>query len=98
MVYVEVICAYGMRIKGVRCMRDIASPVKKATNLTLSADVLAEAKSLGINISQACDQFLRDLVRKEHERRWQRDHADFIAAYNQTVDAEGLPLEQWRTF
>ena len=71
---------------------------KKATNITLSADVLTEAKALGINISQACDQFLRELVRGERERRWQQDHAEFIAAYNQTVAKEGLPLEKWRTF
>ena len=71
---------------------------KKATNITLSADVLTEAKALEINISQACDQFLRELVRSERERRWQQDHAEFIAAYNQTVEKEGLPLEKWRTF
>ncbi|GBL46177.1 MAG TPA: type II toxin-antitoxin system CcdA family antitoxin [Sulfuriferula sp.] len=71
---------------------------KKATNITLSADVLSEAKALKINISQACDQYLRELVRAERERRWQHDHADFVTAYNQTVDAEGLPLDQWRTF
>ncbi len=79
-------------------MPPTVAPAKKATNITLSADVLAEAKAMGINISQACDQFLREMVRSERERRWQRDHADFIAAYNQTVEAEGLTLEQWRTF
>lgn len=71
---------------------------KKATNITLSADVLNEAKSLGINISQACDQFLRELVRREQERRWQADNAEFIAAYNAAVERDGLPLESWRTF
>lgn len=71
---------------------------KKATNLTLSADVLAEAKQLGINVSQACDAFLRDLVRQENERRWAQENTAFIEAYNQTVEAEGLPLEQWRSF
>lgn len=73
-------------------------PNKKATNITLSADVLADAKALGINISQACDQFLRELVRGERERRWQQEHAEFIAAYNQLVEQEDLPLEQWRMF
>jgi antitoxin CcdA len=75
-----------------------ANPAKKATNITLSADVLADARRLGINISQACDSYLRDLVRREQERRWAQQHADFIAAYNQTVETEGLPLEQWRGF
>jgi antitoxin CcdA len=72
--------------------------LKKATNITLSVDVLNEAKALGINISQTCDQYLRELVKNERERRWQQDNAEFIAAYNQSVEQEGLPLEQWQSF
>lgn len=71
---------------------------KKATNITLSADVLSEAKVLGINISLACDQFLRGLVAQEQARRWQTDHAEFISAYNAAVERDGLPLDSWRTF
>lgn len=71
---------------------------KKATNITLSADVLSEAKALGINISQACDQFLRGLVAREQERRWQEENAEFISAYNAGVECEGLPLDAWRAF
>lgn len=73
-------------------------PGKRATNLSLSSDVLEAAKELEINISQVCDNYLRDLVRREQERKWRADHADFIAAYNATVDAEGLPLDEWRSF
>ncbi len=79
-------------------MQAIANTSKKATNITLSTDVLSEAKALGINISQSCDQFLRELVRNERERRWQLDNAEFIAAYNQTVRDEDLPLDLWRSF
>lgn len=71
---------------------------KKATNITLSADVLSDAKALGINISQACDQFLRDVVKREQARRWQAENAEFIAAYNEGVARDGLPLEAWRSF
>lgn len=71
---------------------------KKATNITLSADVLSDAKALGINISQACDTFLRNLVRQEQERKWLAENAAFIAAYNQTIENEGFPLDQYRTF
>jgi len=73
-------------------------PGKRATNLSLSSDVLEAAKDLEINISQVCDNYLRDLVRREQERKWREDHADFIAAYNATVEAEGLPLDEWRSF
>ena len=73
-------------------------PGKRATNLSLSTDVLEAAKDLEINLSQVCDNYLRQLVRREQERKWREDHADFIAAYNATVDAEGLPLDEWRSF
>jgi len=73
-------------------------PLKKATNLSLSADVLDAAKALDLNISQVCDTYLRELVTQEQTRRWRIEHADFIAAYNATVEAQGMPLDQWRTF
>lgn len=72
--------------------------LKKATNLTLNTEVLAEAKKLGINISKACDAFLESLVKQEKERRWKLENAEFIASYNKTIEDEGLPLDNWRTF
>lgn len=75
-----------------------AKPGKRATNLTLSVDVLEAAKQLDINISQACDAHLRTLVREAQARRWREEHAEFIAAYNTTVESEGLPLDEWRGF
>lgn len=72
--------------------------IKKATNLTLNSEVLAEAKKLGINISKACDVFLESLVKQEKERRWQLENAEFIANYNMSIEDEGLPLDHWRTF
>ena len=73
-------------------------PAKRATNLSLSVDVLDAARALQINVSQICDNHLREVVRREHERRWREEHADFIAAYNTTIETEGLPLDEWRTF
>jgi antitoxin CcdA len=71
---------------------------KRAANLSLSVDVLEAAKALKLNVSQLCDAYLREVVRQEQERRWRADHADFVAAYNATVEAEGLPLDTHRTF
>lgn len=71
---------------------------KRAVNLTLSIDVLTAAKSLNINLSQACDAYLRQLVRHEQERQWRKQHTAFIDAYNDTLQQEGLPLSAWRDF
>lgn len=71
---------------------------KRATNLSLSSDVLEDARLLNINISQVCDNYLREVVRRELERKWREDHADFIAAYNATIETEGLPLDEWGSF
>ena len=71
---------------------------KRATNLTLSSDVLEAAKLLRINISQVCDSHLRQVVRQEQERMWREDHADFVAAYNATIESDGLPLDEWKSF
>lgn len=73
-------------------------PGKRAINLSLSADVLDAAKQLNINISQICDTYLREVVRHEQECRWREEHEDFITAYNATIEAEDLPLDEWRSF
>jgi len=73
-------------------------PTKRATNLSLSAAVLDDAKSLNLNVSQICDLHLREVVRREQAQRWRQEHADFVAAYNATLEAEGLPLDEWKTF
>ncbi|MEB0136745.1 type II toxin-antitoxin system CcdA family antitoxin [Actimicrobium sp. CCC2.4] len=78
-----------------------ASPknvTEPATHITLSLAVVNEASALGMNVSQTCERLLQDAIRVERERRWAVDNADFVQAYNQTFDAEGLPLAQWRAF
>ena len=71
---------------------------KRAANLTLSTDVLDAAKQLNINISKLCDAYLQNYVKEEQARRWREEHAAFVAVYNETVAAEGLPLDEWKTF
>ena len=66
--------------------------------LNLSDEVMTASMELGINISQVCEQHLREVVRRTRERKWREEHAGFIAAYNATVEAEGLPLDEWRSF
>jgi len=71
---------------------------KRAVHLSLSIDVLDAARRHDIHIFQACDQHLREVDRSEQERQWHEEHADFIAAFNATIETEGLPLKEWRSF
>jgi antitoxin CcdA len=73
-------------------------PSKKATNITLSMDVYEAAKSLGINISQICEQRLREEIQARREKQWNERNAEFLTAYNRRVEEDGVALEEWRSF
>lgn len=76
----------------------LSPAAKKATNISLAMDVYLDAKELGINISQLCEQKLREEIALQKERKWNEQHAQFIAAYNKSVEAEGVALQEWRAF
>lgn len=56
------------------------------------------AKPSDSNISQSFNNDPREEARREEQRKWREDHADFIAAYNATIEAEGFPLDEWKSF
>jgi len=74
------------------------SQTKRATNLSIDAEVIQEGRTLGINLSQTCEILLRDYIKREKERRWREENAAFFAAYNEMIEKEGLSLEEWRSF
>ncbi len=76
---------------------DTTAP-KKATNLSINADLLRQAKELNINLSQTLESSLTEVVREAKQRQWQTENVDFIAAYNKQIEAEGLPLDHYRSF
>lgn len=71
---------------------------RKATNLSLDVDLVADAKELGINLSRACEEALRSEIAAERGRRWKEDNAEAIAAWNVWAENNELPLEKYRQF
>lgn len=71
---------------------------RKPTNITLPADLYADAKELDINISQVCETSLRERVNSARREKWATENAAFIAEYNQRVEAEGTLLQEWTSF
>jgi antitoxin CcdA len=74
------------------------STTKKPTNLTLDPSLLMEARSFGINLSEAAEAGLRRAVADAKARAWQRENADALASSNAWSEAHGLPLDQYRQF
>lgn len=71
---------------------------RKATNLSLDVDLVADAKALGINLSRTCEEALRKEIAAERGQRWKEENAAGIAASNAYVEKYGLPLEKCRMF
>lgn len=67
-------------------------------NLTLDSTVAAEAKELGLNMSQLAEIAIADATRLERNRRWKEDNRDALRAYEQEVEKNGLPLAKYRMF
>ncbi len=70
----------------------------RATNLSLSAALVDEAKELGINISQAAAAGLEEAVGKRRAEQWLEENSAALKSYNAFVNKNGLPLDKFRLF
>lgn len=78
--------------------RPMAPLRKRATNVSLDADLLNEAKDLGVNISRACDRGLALQIAEERGKRWLEQNKAAIESSNAYVDRYGVPLGRYRRF
>jgi antitoxin CcdA len=74
------------------------SEPRKRTTMTIRPDYLADAKRLGITVSEAAERGLRDAIREAEAARWLEENGDAVAAANDWVEANGLPLADRRLF
>lgn len=71
---------------------------KKATSMTLDGAILAEARRLGINVSQAAERGVVFAIRAERVRSWKQENVGAIADYNSFIETSGVPLLEFRKF
>jgi antitoxin CcdA len=64
---------------------------KRAVNVSVNADLAAKAKALGVNLSEALETRLAELVAAAGRQKWLAENAAAIEAYNERV-AEGAIL------
>lgn len=72
--------------------------MKRPTNLTIDAELLDEAKALGVNLSRVLEQGLRERVAQARRERWLEENADAIAEHNERVEARGVFSDRLRRF
>lgn len=75
-----------------------ADAPREPTNLSLDSQLVQDARSLGVNLSQAAEAGLRQAVSRAKAEQWKRENAEAIASYNAYVEANGLPLARFRQF
>ncbi|PID54895.1 MAG: plasmid maintenance protein CcdB [Gammaproteobacteria bacterium] len=67
-----------------------AQAPKKAANLSLNSELLAEAKRLDINLSATMEKALEKEVRERRKTEWLEQNAEAINACNELAENHGL--------
>lgn len=73
-------------------------PIRRPTNVTLPVDLVTEARALGLNVSQACEQGLKVEIARSRAAQWLEENKEAIASSNDYVERHGLPLSEFRQF
>jgi antitoxin CcdA len=71
---------------------------RKSTNITLAEPILAEAKELRINISQAAEAGVVKAIAEKRAEIWLAESAQAFECWNAYVEQNGLPLAKYRSF
>ncbi|MGH8274049.1 MAG: type II toxin-antitoxin system CcdA family antitoxin [Terriglobia bacterium] len=71
---------------------------RKAANLSINADLLNKAKTMGINLSSTLEQALADRLKEKRREQWLSDNRTAIEAYNRRVDKVGVFGDGLRKF
>ena len=69
---------------------------RRRTNVTLPAELVAQAQELGVNVSQACEQGLAAVVKEARVEAWLRENAAAFAYWNAYIEEHGMPLAEFR--
>lgn len=83
------ICVYTI------CMFDVIEIKKRPMNLTIREDVIAEAKALNLNASQAAENGMKAAIKKAKEDAWLAENRDAIQAHNDRIERNGLLVKSW---
>jgi len=76
----------------------ISAGPRRATNVSLSSELVEQARALGVSVSRACEAGLAAEVKKVREAKWIEENWEAIQSWNAWADEHGLPLAKYRMF
>ena len=71
---------------------------KVPTNLSIQADIVREAKALGLNLSEVFETAVVGAVRRKRQDAWLEANREAIESYNARVTRDGVFSDGWRKF
>jgi len=71
---------------------------KRAVNVTIDENILAEAKAQGINLSKVLEDELRERVKAAKIARWQEENRDALESFNRLIERAGIFGEEFRNW
>ena len=75
-----------------------ADSVRRATNVSINVQLLAEARALEVNISRAAEQGLARAIAERRAALWLEENHAALESSNAYVEQHGLPLARYRGF
>lgn len=74
------------------------SAPRKATNLSINADLLRIARELQLNLSRELEQRLEEVIARQRRDQWLAENQQAIDAYNEHIERHGVFSDGLRTF
>ena len=71
---------------------------KRAANVSVRSDLLAEAREAGVNLSATLERALVEEIANLKRERWREDNREAIEAYNDYVEEHGTFSDDVRSF
>lgn len=71
---------------------------RKATNVTVDAELLERARRLKLNLSQVLEAGLAEALRRREGEEWLKNNRGALEAYNAHIDKHGAFSDGLRSF
>jgi len=78
--------------------RSAAQTAKRATNVSVRADLLTAAREAGINLSATLERGLAEELSMRARQKWRENNREAIQAYNDHVEKHGMFSDDVRSF